>query len=149
MSENKVINLDSAKENTNTETNNDTQPQEMSMLEYVNSHFKGIHEAINDTRRLISMIDKLCFKEMCKSEAIVALITEKCNITEEELIKKFQEIVKEYQENVDNMREMEEKALETQPKDLKNLTEEEAEEIRNKIKADVELEDVEESANPS
>lgn len=119
-------------------TNENEIPQEMTMLEYVNSHFKGIQEAINDTRRLIGMLDKLSFKEMCKSEAIVAMLIEKCGIKEEDLIQKFQDIVKEYQKDVEDMKEKEQKALDSQPKDVKNLTPEEASEIREKIKADVE-----------
>lgn len=119
-------------------TNENEAPQEMTMLEYVNSHFKGIQEAINDTRRLIAMLDKLSFKEMCKSEAIVAMLIEKCGIKEEDLIQKFQDIVKEYQKDVEEMKEKEQKALDSQPKDVNNLTPEEASEIREKIKADVE-----------
>lgn len=119
-------------------TNESETPKEMTMLEYVNSHFKGIQEAINDTRRLIGMLDKLSFKEMCKSEAIVAMLIEKCGIKEEDLIQKFQDIVKEYQKDVEEMKEKEQKALDSQPKDVKNLTLEEASEIREKIKVDVE-----------
>ena len=119
-------------------TNENETPREMTMLEYVNSHFKGIQEAINDTRRLIAMLDKLSFKEMCKSEAIVAMLIEKCGIKEEDLIQKFQDIVKEYQKDVEEMKEKEQKSLDSQPKDVNNLTPEEASEIREKIKADVE-----------
>lgn len=113
------------------------EPKEMTMLEYVNSHFKCIKEAIDDNRNIIGMLDKMAFKEMCKLEAIVRLMMDKLNIKQEDIVTTFNDVIKEYQKDVDDMREKDEKAKEAQPKDVKDLSEEEAEEIRNKIKAEV------------
>lgn len=113
------------------------EPKEMTMLEYVNSHFKCIKEAIDDNRNIIGMLDKMAFKEMCKLEAIVRLMMDKLNIKQEDIVTTFNDVIKEYQKDVDDMREKDEKAKEAQPKDVKDLSEEDAEEIRNKIKAEV------------
>ena len=149
MSENNVINLETKKaemesisevetkkDNITEENQTVTNPEEkveITMLEYVNGHFDNIRDVLNENNRIIHMIDRMNFSEMCKLEAVITLLVEKLGITQDEFIEKYKEILNRYQENVKKEREEENK----NKADVKNITEEEANDIREKIKADV------------